>query len=61
MYEKFGLEGIIDETAQDEFKEMFYETNIYLAGITVLVSILHTIFSGLAIKTDIMYWKNLQN
>jgi hypothetical protein len=34
-------------------KEMIYETNIYLFVVTMVVSVLHTIFSTLAIKNDI--------
>lgn len=70
MYEQFGMENIMDEVAQDEFKEMIFETNIYLLSLTLVVSLLHTVFSTLAIKNgillsyifvDIEYWKNLDS
>uniref|UniRef100_A0A646QJ20 Cleft lip and palate transmembrane protein 1 n=1 Tax=Hemiscolopendra marginata TaxID=943146 RepID=A0A646QJ20_9MYRI len=43
---------------QDSIKEAFIETNPYLLGITIAVSILHTIFELLAFKNDIQFWKN---
>lgn len=40
---------------------MLFETNIYLLVVTMIVSVLHTIFSTLAIKNDYQYWKNLSS
>jgi len=37
---------------------MLIETNPYLLGLTVLVTVLHTIFDFLAFKNDITFWKN---
>jgi Cleft lip and palate transmembrane protein 1 (CLPTM1) len=45
----------MDEVAQEEMKEMMFETNIYLVALTVVVSLLHTVFSTLAIKNGI-FW-----
>ncbi|KAK9237745.1 cleft lip and palate transmembrane protein 1-domain-containing protein [Lipomyces kononenkoae] len=42
----------------EEFKRVLMETNIWLLGITVLVSILHMLFEMLAFKNDISHWKN---
>lgn len=71
VYQQFGMEDIMDEVSQDEFKEMIFETNIYLLSLTMVVSLLHTVFSTLAIKNgielvinhsqDIEYWKNLDS
>jgi Cleft lip and palate transmembrane protein 1 (CLPTM1) len=48
------MENIMgDEITQDQFKEMFYETNFYLVVVTMIVSLLHTVFSTLAIKNGI--------
>jgi len=40
---------------------MLFETNIVLVVVTMIVSLLHTIFSTLAIKNDYQYWKNLES
>ncbi|KAJ1918558.1 hypothetical protein IWQ60_007470 [Tieghemiomyces parasiticus] len=42
----------------DEFKRMLVETNPWLLGITVLVTLLHSLFDFLAFKNDISFWKN---
>lgn len=42
----------------DKMKEMFIETNPYLLGITVCVSMLHSLFDFLAFKNDVSFWKN---
>uniref|UniRef100_A0AC35UGN7 Cleft lip and palate associated transmembrane protein 1 n=1 Tax=Rhabditophanes sp. KR3021 TaxID=114890 RepID=A0AC35UGN7_9BILA len=42
----------------DSIKTALIETNIYLLGLTVIVSILHTVFEVLAFKNDIAFWKN---
>lgn len=51
FYENLGME-IYDEIAEDNTKEMLFETNFYLVAVTMIVSVLHTIFSTLAIKND---------
>lgn len=51
FYENLGME-IYDEIAEDNTKEMLFETNFYLVALTMVVSVLHTIFSTLAIKND---------
>ncbi|MFH4980523.1 hypothetical protein AB6A40_007232 [Gnathostoma spinigerum] len=43
---------------QDSFKQMLLETNPVLLGITIVVSILHTIFEFLAFKNDIQFWRS---
>ncbi|XP_065158917.1 putative lipid scramblase CLPTM1 [Atheta coriaria] len=43
---------------QDTLKETLLETNPYLLGITIFVSILHSIFELLAFKNDIQFWNN---
>lgn len=42
----------------DEMKRMFLETDPILLSVTMLVSILHTVFEVLAFKNDINFWKN---
>lgn len=43
---------------QDSIKETLLETNPYLLGLTVLISILHSVFELLAFKNDIQFWNN---
>ncbi|XP_003744055.1 cleft lip and palate transmembrane protein 1 homolog [Galendromus occidentalis] len=42
---------------QDALKEALIETNPYLLGMTVVVSLLHSVFEFLAFKNDIQFWK----
>lgn len=46
---------------QDSLKETLIETNIYLLGLTIAISILHSIFELLAFKNDIQFWNNRQS
>lgn len=43
---------------QDTLKETLLDTNPYLLGITICVSILHSVFELLAFKNDIQFWNN---
>ncbi|CAH1174120.1 unnamed protein product [Phaedon cochleariae] len=43
---------------QDTLKETLLDTNPYLLGITILVSIVHSVFELLAFKNDIQFWNN---
>lgn len=40
----------------DELKRVFLEGNPYLLGITMIVSLLHSVFDFLAFKNDIQFW-----
>lgn len=40
---------------------MLLETNLYIVALTVVVSILHSIFEMLAFKNDIQFWNNRQS
>lgn len=53
------LAGSTDDTDedQDSLKETLLDTNHYLLGITIAVSILHSIFELLAFKNDIQVQK----
>lgn len=50
-----------NEHDQDVLKEMMLETNMYILALTVVVSILHSIFEMLAFKNDIQFWNNRQS
>lgn len=43
---------------EDSLKETLLETNPYLLGATIIVSILHSVFELLAFKNDIQFWNN---
>ncbi|XP_064600174.1 putative lipid scramblase CLPTM1 isoform X2 [Liolophura sinensis] len=42
---------------QDSLKTTFLETNPYLLALTIIVSIIHSVFEFLAFKNDIQFWK----
>ena len=48
----------LDNGDIDEMKRMFVETDHILLGVTMIVSLLHTVFEVLAFKNDINFWKN---
>ncbi|VDM37406.1 unnamed protein product [Toxocara canis] len=43
---------------QDSIKQALLETNPILLAVTIIVSILHTIFEFLAFKNDIQFWRS---
>ncbi|XP_076464340.1 putative lipid scramblase CLPTM1 [Babylonia areolata] len=43
---------------QDSLKTAFLETSPYLLGLTIVVSILHSVFEFLAFKNDIQFWRS---
>ncbi|GLH01413.1 Uncharacterized protein GBIM_07572 [Gryllus bimaculatus] len=47
-----------DEEDADYLKEALLETSPYLLGLTIFVSILHSVFELLAFKNDIQFWNN---
>jgi hypothetical protein len=40
---------------------MWVETDKYLLGITMVVSLLHSVFECLAFKNDISFWNNKES
>ena len=46
------------DKAVEEMRQMLTETSPWLLVVTMLVSILHTVFDVLAFKNDISFWKN---
>ncbi|XP_047509749.1 cleft lip and palate transmembrane protein 1 homolog [Pieris napi] len=59
MFSALGAEEQDEE--QDTVKELLLETSPYLLGLTISVSILHSIFELLAFKNDIQFWNNRQS
>eukprot|EP00055_Hartaetosiga_balthica_P017089 m.111999 g.111999 ORF g.111999 m.111999 type:complete len:669 (+) comp9244_c1_seq1:123-2129(+) len=53
--------GTGSENEHDMMKKMIMETNPYYLGLTVTVSLLHSVFDILAFKNDIHFWKNRDN
>ncbi|CAD6187579.1 unnamed protein product [Caenorhabditis auriculariae] len=47
-----------DDDDQDSVKQALLETNPILLGVTVVVSILHTVLEFLAFKNDIQFWRS---
>ncbi|CAG8490458.1 2965_t:CDS:10 [Paraglomus occultum] len=64
MEESFRIQaGFIGGDAHaefDEIKRMFSETSPILLGVTMIVSILHSVFEFLAFKNDIAHWKDIK-
>lgn len=61
MDQSFAMQqamGTAVEDEADEVKRMFIETNPWLLGVTMVVTLLHTVFDFLAFKNDITFWKN---
>eukprot|EP00903_Cladosiphon_okamuranus_P006347 g6217.t1 len=50
--------GIAGDGDQDSFRELLAETNPVVLVITMIVSLLHSIFNFLAFKNDISFWKD---
>lgn len=48
--------GSMLEGEGDELKRVFLEGNPYLLGVTMVVSLLHSVFDFLAFKNDIQFW-----
>ncbi|CAN1184490.1 Putative lipid scramblase CLPTM1 [Linum perenne] len=48
--------GSMLEGEADELKRVFLEGNPYLLGITMVVSLFHSLFDFLAFKNDIQFW-----
>ncbi|XP_022122839.2 cleft lip and palate transmembrane protein 1 [Pieris rapae] len=59
MFSALGAEEQDEE--QDTVKELLLDTSPYLLGLTISVSILHSIFELLAFKNDIQFWNNRQS
>lgn len=53
-----GTEALENEEEQDYIKEALLETSPILLGLTIVVSITHSIFEFLAFKNDIQFWKD---
>lgn len=60
MEQSFALQintGLAQDGEADEVKRIFLEGNPYLLGLTMFVSLLHTVFDFLAFKNDIGFWR----
>lgn len=50
MYETMGINW---KEELDSMKEIFFDTNIILLTITMIVTVLHSIFEFLAVKNEV--------
>ncbi|PHT30889.1 hypothetical protein CQW23_27226 [Capsicum baccatum] len=48
--------GSMLDGESDELKRVFLEGNPYLLGLTMIVSVMHSLFDFLAFKNDIQFW-----
>ena len=53
--------GALADGEKDEFKRILLEGNPLFLGLTMIVSLLHSVFDILAFKNDIGFWKNKKN
>ncbi|XP_050296880.1 putative lipid scramblase CLPTM1 [Anthonomus grandis grandis] len=58
MFSEGSEDAEKSDDEQDTLKETIMDTNPYLLGITVAVSLLHSVFELLAFKNDIQFWNN---
>ena len=49
------------EENQDDVKRMIIEANPILLGVTMIVSLLHTVFEVFAFKNDISFWNQKES
>ncbi|KAK3593434.1 hypothetical protein CHS0354_020196 [Potamilus streckersoni] len=58
-YNMFGADFMEDsDSDQDSLKMAMLETNPYLLVLTIVVSIVHSVFEFLAFKNDIQFWRS---
>lgn len=53
-----SLSGGVVEDEMDEFRRILTETNPYFLGLTMIVSMVHSVFDFLAFKNDISFWRS---
>lgn len=53
-----GADTIENEDEQDYIKQALLETSPILLGLTIVVSIAHSVFEFLAFKNDIQFWRD---
>lgn len=53
--------GLQSPSDYDEYKRVWLETNFYLFALTMVVSVLHSLFECLAFKNDIQFWNSKED
>lgn len=64
MHESFNMQKSMmgaSDTEVDSLRRALFETNPWLLGVTMIVSLLHSLFDFLAFKNDIQFWKERKN
>lgn len=58
------LEGLMDllqdPEAMDDVKEVLFDNNLYLVALTMVLSVLESVFQFLAVKNEIQFWRNIE-
>nr|CAG4645411.1 EOG090X032C [Lynceus sp. MCZ IZ 141354] len=57
----YGDQANESDEEQDTLKETMLETNPVLLGLTIVISLVHSVFEFLAFKNDIQFWKNRES
>jgi hypothetical protein len=55
------MEDEHNDNDQDTFKRALLDTNPYLLGLTIVISLVHTVFEFLAFKNDIQFWRTRES
>eukprot|EP00948_MAST-09A_sp_MAST-9A-sp1_P003166 g3166.t1 len=53
--------GTLGDGDSDLIRDILQDTNVYLLGVTMAVSLLHTVFDFLAFKNDVAFWRNMKS
>merc|ERR1712176_988446 len=61
QYEQQSQWGMQSSDENDEMRRLLMESNPYFLGITVFVTMLHTLFDFLAFKNDIQFWQKTES
>jgi len=61
LHRQAAMGFIAGERGVDDLKRVIVDSNPYYLGLTVAVSMLHTVFDFLAFKNDIQHWRNMKS
>ena len=61
LHRQAAMGFIAGERGVDDLKRVIVDSNPYYLGLTIVVSMLHTVFDFLAFKNDIQHWRNMKS
>ena len=61
QYQQQAKWGMSSSEDNDEVRRLLMESNPYLLGVTMIVTLLHTVFDFLAFKNDIQFWHKTES